>query len=80
VKGLRRHLPSPFTVRADWGDGATFVAAKMWFCILSCVPKRQGSLLYLFSWKRKEEGAGIWRVQLPVETPVISEACEEFHD
>jgi hypothetical protein len=57
-QGLRRHLPSRSSVRAELRDGDSSVAAEMWFCILSRVPKGQGSPFYLCDWKRKE-GKGL---------------------
>jgi hypothetical protein len=58
-QGLRRHLPSRSSVRAELRDGDSSVAAEMWFCILSRVMKRQGSPLYLCGWKRKDESKSL---------------------
>jgi hypothetical protein len=57
-QGLRRHLPSRFSVRAESRDGNTLtcgwvVTLKWWF--YSCVPSARGSPLFNLS-QRKAEG------------------------
>jgi hypothetical protein len=58
-QGLRRHLPSRFSVRAESRDGNTltcsWVVTLKWFC--SRVPSARGSRLFNLS-QREAEGEG----------------------
>jgi hypothetical protein len=79
-QGLRRHLPSPFSVRVDWGDGETFVVAGVMFlvCSLVYVPKRQESLYPVRPGRerRRRKVSGSSRVRHPERS---TQSCNSCH-
>jgi hypothetical protein len=58
-QGLRRHLPSRFSVRAESRDGNTltcgWAVTLKWLCF--CLPSARGSPLFNLS-QREDEGEG----------------------